>query len=105
MEPDNKLGRWAALFVSAYSKGTPDADAAPRPTAPGIEYFGVTPAAGELLRAVDAGGVPAFVTGKLKQIAMENGVEAADGWTPNQIIEAIRSRARVSGPGDSGLAA
>jgi hypothetical protein len=101
MESDNKFAQWAALFVSGFSA---DAGTAPQSLAPGIQYPGLTGAAGDLLRAVDAGGVPAFVTGNLKQIARDNGVEAADDWTPNEIVEAIRSKARDSASGDSDLA-
>ncbi len=63
-----------------------------------FQCLGLTPAACELLRTVDAGGIPAFVTGNLKQIALDNGVDVTDDWTPNEIIEAIRSKAQYSGP-------
>ena len=87
MNPEEKLAQWAALFISAQD--------APAPAC--AQYVGVTPAAGELLRAVDAGGVPAFITGNLKQIAQENGVEITDAMTPNDIVDAIRLRLLVSG--------
>lgn len=97
---DEKLARWAALFIRAQDDAGIDATPAP-PASAGAPYPGVTEAAAELLRAVDAGGVPAFVTSNLKQIARDNGVDAPDGWTPNQIIEAIRSRVQGEpGAGD-----
>ncbi len=65
----------------------------PAPGVSGIQYTGVTPAACELLRAVDAGGVPGFVTNNLKQIARDNGVEVQIHWTPNEIVAAIRGKA------------
>jgi hypothetical protein len=62
MNPEEKLAQWAALFISAQD--------APAPAC--AQYVGVTPAAGELLRAVDA-------------------------MTPNDIVDAIRLRLLVSG--------
>lgn len=46
--------------------------------------------AAELLAKVDAGGVPAFVTGHLYGILIKNGVKPAFGATPNQLIEELR---------------
>lgn len=94
MDADEKLAKWAALFVRACSEG--DAGAVPSgraEPAASAQYPGVTQAARELLQAVDAGGVPAFVTASLKQIAGENGVAITDAWTPNEIVAAIRSKA------------
>jgi hypothetical protein len=53
----------------------------------------LTPEAQELLRKVDAGGVPSFTTGNLERIARENGVDVSDGMTPNEIIDELRRRA------------
>jgi hypothetical protein len=64
----------------------------------GTRYEGITPAAGDLLRSVDAGGVPAFVTGNLRQIASDNGIEVGPGWTPNEIVDAIRAKVRDAEP-------
>jgi hypothetical protein len=90
MDGDEKLAKWAALFVDAYRQG----DAGTGLTGQsGIQYSGVTQAACELLHAVDAGGVPAFVTAALRQIAEDNGIEITVEWTPNQIVESIRSKA------------
>lgn len=97
MESDDEFAHWAALFASHYSEskaGSARAEQA-APSSCGVHYTGVTPAAGELLRAVDAGGVPAFVTGNLKQIAEDNGIAVGNQWTPNEIIEAIRTKAGV----------
>ena len=98
MDSNEKLAQWAALFVNAVNDNELHASegAGARATTPGIQYPGVTQAAGDLLRAVDAGGIPAFVTGKLKQIALDNGIEVAEGWTPNEVVEALRSMARDS---------
>lgn len=49
----------------------------------------VTAAALLLLDAVNRGGIPAFMTANLKQIASENGITVNEGTTPNEIIEAI----------------
>lgn len=70
MNSEEKLAQWAALFISAQD--------APAPAC--AQYVGVTPAA-------------AFITGNLKQIAQENGVEVTDAMTPNEIVDAIRCKA------------
>lgn len=92
MATDDELARWAALFLDSYG----DQASTPQPAAGDTQYAGLTPAARDLLRSVDAGGVPAFVTSNLKQIASDNGVEVDDGWTPNEIVDAIRNKARGS---------
>jgi hypothetical protein len=83
MNSEEKLAQWAALFVKGQD--------VPAPT--GDHYLGVTPAARELLRAIDAGGVPAFITANLKQIAQDNEIEVTDAMTPNEIVEALRIKA------------
>lgn len=80
------FGRWFRK-VAAAPVGHPVSGSA------GVQYTGVTPAACELLRAVDAGGVPGFVTKSLKQIARDNGIEVQIEWTPNEIVDAIRGKA------------
>lgn len=92
MQSDDHFTEWAALFISAYNECN---SLAGQPVARvgGVQYNGLTPAAVELLRAIEAGGVPAFVTSHLKQIARDNGIEVTIEWTPNQIIEAIRGKA------------
>ncbi|MFA6311212.1 MAG: hypothetical protein WCV99_02140 [Sterolibacterium sp.] len=97
MESDDEFAHWAKLFASHYSESKPRPVLGEQlaPSSRGVQYTGITPAAGELLRAVDAGGVPAFVTGSLKQIAEDNGIAVGDQWTPNEIIEAIREKASI----------
>jgi len=47
----------------------------------------------DLLRKVNAGGVPAFATDNLVRIAKENGVPVSPDMTPNQIIDGLQQRA------------
>lgn len=95
MQSDDQFAQWAALFVSNCSAEKPgEAQAAPPlPVVGALRYQGVTQAAAELLQAVDAGGVPAFVTGQLKQIASDNGIDVTAASTPNEIVDAIRAKA------------
>lgn len=88
MSSDESLAQYAALFLQQFNEevGAAEANAA---TAP-VSYPGITLLANELLQSVDAGGVPAFVTEQLKQIALENGVAVTEQTTPNQIVAAIR---------------
>lgn len=90
MGSDEIFARWASLFVSSLDNCNAENSCA-EPAEPA--YTGVTPAASELLQSVDSGGVPAFVTSRLIEIACENGIEADADWTPNEIIEAIREKA------------
>jgi hypothetical protein len=94
MSSDDDLAQWAALFMCSYS----DTQAAPVPAdvAKAINYVGLTPSAIDLLQSVDAGGVPAFVTANLIQIALDNGVEITGQHSPNEIIDLIRAKAVVS---------
>lgn len=46
----------------------------------------------DLLQTVDAGGVPAFITNKLRQTAEANGVEVSDSMTPNDVIASLRQQ-------------
>lgn len=110
MESDDQFAQWAARFISWYGDKASGRVGHPAPiTAPitsGVQYCGITPAACELLRAVDAGGVPAFVTNNLKQIAKDNGIEVTIQWTPNEIVAAIRAKAgeqEASSARDTGL--
>jgi hypothetical protein len=100
MQPDNRFGEWAAAFLRTVSDGGGAADAVQAPSVVTVmPYDGITRAAGDLLRAVDAGGVPAFVTSNLRQVASDNGIETGPGWTPNDIVDAIRAKARAAEPG------
>ncbi|MCX7168852.1 MAG: hypothetical protein NTY41_00795 [Proteobacteria bacterium] len=97
METDDQFAQWATLFIRGLHENETDAGVTePQArTTPGVQYVGVTHAAGELLRSVDAGGVPAFVTSSLKQIAADNGIAVTLQWTPNEIVEAIREKASI----------
>lgn len=91
MSSDDELAQWAALFMNSYT-GMEVAPVA----AEGVEainYVGLTQSAIDLLRSVDAGGVPAFVTTNLIQVAADNGIEVTGQQTPNEIIETIRLKA------------
>lgn len=91
MEPDDeKFAQWAALFVTAYNESVAD-NHTKEHAAPA--YIGITQAASELLQSIDAGGVPAFVTSSLIEIANENKITVSDHWTPNEIVAAIRVKA------------
>jgi hypothetical protein len=91
MNPDNELAQWAGLFLARYSEET-GANQTESEVVVGVSYQGITALASELLHSVDTGGVPAFVTSSLKQIALENGIVVTDQSTPNEIIDAIRSK-------------
>lgn len=88
MPADDNLAQWATLFLSNLG-GTAAADTPPATSEP---YVGISAEAGELLRAVDAGGVPAFMTSRLKQIAADNEIETTASSTPNDIIDALRRK-------------
>ena len=93
---DQKFTQWASLFVTALHADQAVAHQISRDQSQeGMQYPGITPAAGDLLRAIDAGGVPAFVSAQLKDIARDNGVQLSDQLTPNDIIEAIRNKVHV----------
>jgi len=97
-DSDDQFAQWAALFASSYGENAAHLVGHQVPIAPGVQYVGVTPAACQLLRAVDAGGVPAFVTKQLKQIAKDNGIDVTVDWTPNEIVEEIRKKASEAEP-------
>lgn len=102
MEPNEKFAQWAALFVDAMNKSN-GADAVTEQPAPApvIQYAGITSEACDLLQAVDAGGIPAFVTANIMEIARDNGIDVDDLWTPNAIVEAIRNKAVAIPPSSS----
>lgn len=101
MQSDDQFAQWAALFVKNCAEDETGASQALPPVAGdgGLHYAGVTQAAAELLQAVDAGGVPAFVTSQLKQIASDNGIDVTAASTPNEIVDAIRAKARALAAG------
>lgn len=94
MTKDQDFSRWATQFLRACGVKPAPAEL------PGLAdpYAALTPAARELLRSVDAGGVPAFITSRLKKIATENGVEIDGRWTPDEIVGQLRIRAQVNLP-------
>jgi hypothetical protein len=101
MESEDQFAQWAVLFSRHFGEtvAEPGLLGPLAPASGGIQYSGVTAEACELLRAVDAGGVPAFVTSHLKQIAADNGLEVGNQSTPNEIIDAIRGKARTDSAG------
>lgn len=52
----------------------------------------LTKEARALLKSVDTGGVPGFITANLLRIADENDVPYETDVTPNQIVEALRGK-------------
>lgn len=97
-QSNDQFAQWAAGFLSACAEDAADVAraGAPSSAAGGVQYAGLTQTAGDLLRAIDAGGVPAFVTTNLKQIAKDNGIEVSAQWTPNEVIDALRAKASDS---------
>ncbi len=86
MGTDDEFARWAALFLSSQ-------EVQPETIAHSVPLDDrITAAAHALLDSVDAGGVPAFMTSPLKQIALDNGVALSPATTPNDIIAALRAR-------------
>lgn len=98
MRQDDRFANWAAAFLRTVGVGGGATAGQGEGPVPGLRYEGITPAAGDLLRSVDAGGIPAFVTGNLRQIASDNGIEVGPGWTPNEIVAAIRAKVRDAEP-------
>lgn len=99
-QSDDRFAQWAAQFLNACAEGDTGASPAESPTPDGIQYAGLTRAANDLLRAIDADGIPAFVTANLKQIAKDNGIVVSAEWTPNEIIDALRAKAHDNAPGN-----
>lgn len=58
----------------------------------------LTAEAQDLLRKVDAGGVPGFITANLKRIASENGVTIEGSDTSNSVIEKLRKKGAETDP-------
>ncbi len=91
MVADDSFARWASLFVDSFeqersSEGNTEAQEQPG-------YTGVTKAASDLLQAVDAGGIPAFISNNLLEIAKENGIAVPENCTPNELIALLRKKA------------
>jgi hypothetical protein len=87
-KPDGRLAQWAAMFLRSQKLDATNIS----PAISIVDETGLTVSANALLQSVDDGGVPLFVTGHLKQIAQDNGIEVAAHWTPNEIIAALRGK-------------
>jgi len=60
----------------------------------------LTQGAQDLIRSVEAGGVPAMMTNNLRRIAKENGIELTPQTTPNDIIAALQTKLTEAKPLD-----
>ena len=52
----------------------------------------ISPEVEEILRSIEIGGTPAFISKKLERVAKENGIEITSNTTPNEIIEKLRKK-------------
>jgi len=59
-------------------------------------FEGITKDAQDLLRKVDEGGVPGFITNNLRRIASDNGITIEGADTPNSVISKIRAKATAA---------
>jgi GH24 family phage-related lysozyme (muramidase) len=55
----------------------------------------LTKSADDLLKSVDEGGIPSFMTPNLKRIARQNGIKIEANTTPNNVIEALQTKRQV----------
>ena len=55
----------------------------------------LTKEADALLKTVDEGGVPSFMTSNLKRIARRNGIKIETNTTPNDVIEALKAKRKT----------
>lgn len=55
----------------------------------------LTKEADSLLKTVDEGGVPSFMTSNLKRIARRNGIKIETNTTPNDVIEALKAKRKT----------
>ncbi len=53
----------------------------------------ITDEAKELLNSIKDGSKPAFITNKLKKIALDNGIKITDSTTPDEIINKLNQKA------------
>lgn len=91
MGTDDSFARWASLFVDSFD--TSKSSAGDTVSLEQTAYTGVTKAASDLLQAVDAGGIPAFISNNLLEIAKENGIAVPENCTPNELIALLRKKA------------
>ncbi len=102
MDADKNFAKWASLFVDSMNNcKAVDDHSGHQVSAEGIKYTGINEAGCDLLRSVDAGGIPAFVSSNLIEIAYDNGIDVSDDWTPNEIVDAIRAKAQIHSTGSS----
>lgn len=62
---------------------------------------GLTPEEVALLKSVDEGGIPAYMTNNLKKIARANGVTLNKNTLPEDVINAVRAKSAKSTPFDA----
>ena len=91
MGTDDSFARWASLFVDACEENRLSEDNSARQRQP--VYTGVTKAASDLLQSVDAGGIPAFISNNMLEIAKENGIDIPENCTPNDLVAMLKSKA------------
>lgn len=91
-DSDDALAQWAASFLALNAV----TDSLLPATGGDETYSTITGSARELLRSVDAGGVPAFMSSALRQIARDNDIEITELTTPNEVIEKLRARCTTS---------
>lgn len=91
MGTDDSFARWASLFVDSFEAGASAEGEGVSQEQPA--YTGITKAASELLQSVDAGGIPAFISQNLLEIAKENGIDVPENCTPNDLVALLRNKA------------
>lgn len=101
MQSDDQFSAWASLFLKHYDSAEIGVDAVPPANGEVCPLTGgvITVAAQQLLMAVEAGGVPTFVSNNLRQIAADNGIQVTADWTPNDIIAALKEKLRAGKAG------
>lgn len=93
-DSDETLAKFAAAFLANFAANDVPPLAVPQSLP---DYPGLTVEAANLVRAVDGGGVPAFVTENLRRIAADNGIPTDSRTTPDQIVAALRAQAEAAG--------
>lgn len=96
---NDAFAAWAASFLAQVETEAGNLSASP--TADATSASPLTPAARALLAAVDAGGVPAFMTEALKRIAAEHRIAVDATTTPNDIVDALRGQCVHSATDDA----
>ncbi len=96
MSNDADFAEWAAMFLQQVDVAPTIPTTAPTTPAMPVINDGLSAGARALLQAIDAGGVPAFMTSNLKIIALENGLVVEPSTTPNDIIFGLRQRRKAA---------